>query len=111
VAAGPRHLAELRAQGRAVGVQEDKRERILEAAEPLFDAVSETRVQSVLDLSADDVALLLDMGPSAHHPSRPHASAPSSPDAAASPAGDARQSVTVDVMIHVLRRRDLDAAG
>lgn len=29
VAAGPQHLGELRASGRAVGVQEDKRERIL----------------------------------------------------------------------------------
>ncbi|MFC3295640.1 hypothetical protein [Clavibacter michiganensis] len=68
-------------------------------------------MKSVLDLSDDDVALLLAMGPSAHHPSGPHATAPSSSDAAASPAATARQSVTVDVMIHVLRRRDIDTAS
>jgi 23S rRNA (guanine745-N1)-methyltransferase len=109
VAAGPEHLTELRAAGRAVGVQEDKRERILEAADPLFAAVSETRVQRVLPLSDDDVALLLGMGPSAHHAGaqqRPHSTATS-----ADPPTDTAttQDVTIDVMIHVLRRRDVAA--
>jgi 23S rRNA (guanine745-N1)-methyltransferase len=126
VAAGPRHLEELRASGRAVGVQEDKRERILGAADALFEAVAETRVHRVLHLAEDDVALLLGMGPSAHHPG---ATRSGSPDAgpqdagaraadaqrgAVAPAaatGDGLQDVTVDVMIHVLRRRDAVASA
>ncbi|WP_445442040.1 methyltransferase domain-containing protein [Clavibacter sp. km1a] len=104
VAAGPDHLAELRAAGRAVGVQEDKRERILGAADALFEAVSETRVQRVLRLAEDDVALLLGMGPSAHHAGARQTS-PEAPDAP--PEGSrVTQDVTIDVMIHVLRRRD-----
>ncbi|WP_043669802.1 methyltransferase domain-containing protein [Clavibacter michiganensis] len=106
VAAGPEHLTELRASGRAVGVQEDKRERILEAADPFFEAVSETRVQRILHLTDDDVALLLGMGPSAHHTGGQQAHAV---EAASAPAADAtaasRQEVTIDVMVHVLRRR------
>jgi 23S rRNA (guanine745-N1)-methyltransferase len=111
VAAGPGHLAELRAAGRAVGVQEDKRERILDAAAPLFEAISETRVQRVLHLSDDDVALLLGMGPSAHHTAarqgdlEPGASAERSIETASV------QQVSIDVMIHVLRRRDVTATG
>jgi 23S rRNA (guanine745-N1)-methyltransferase len=107
VAAGPRHLAELRAEGRAVGVQEDKRERILEAAAPLFHAVSETRVERVLRLCDDDVDLLLGMGPSAHHQDGPHAAALAGADGASRDgAGAAGQDVTIDVMMHVLRRRE-----
>lgn len=110
VAAGPRHLEELRAEGRAVGVQEDKRERILEAADPLFEPVSETRVQRVLRLSEEDVDLLLGMGPSAHHPAGPHPVEPTSPIGA--PEADADlQGVTIDVMIHVLRRRERNATA
>jgi 23S rRNA (guanine745-N1)-methyltransferase len=104
VAAGPEHLAELRAAGRAVGVQEDKRERILGAADALFEPVVETRVQRVLRLPEDDVDLLLGMGPSAHHTGARTAS----PDALDGPGmrSGAAQDVTIDVMIHVLRRRD-----
>jgi 23S rRNA (guanine745-N1)-methyltransferase len=104
VAAGPEHLAELRAAGRAVGVQEDKRERILGAADALFEPVAETRVQRVLRLAEDDVALLLGMGPSAHHAGAQQAS-PDAPDASPAASRDA-QDVTIDVMIHVLRRRE-----
>ncbi|RIJ58132.1 methyltransferase domain-containing protein [Clavibacter phaseoli] len=110
VAAGPGHLEELRAEGRAVGVQEDKRERILEAAEALFEPVSETRVQRVLRLSEEDVGLLLGMGPSAHHPAAPDPVEPTSPIEA--PEADADlQGVTIDVMIHVLRRRERSATA
>ncbi|CAQ00814.1 methyltransferase domain-containing protein [Clavibacter sepedonicus] len=110
LAAGRQHLAELRATGRAVGVQEDKRERILEAAGPFFEPVSETHVHRVLSLSEDDVDRLLGMGPSAHHRSAP--SVPSRPrdEAAVPPTGDAaRHDITVDVMVHVLRRREVEA--
>lgn len=101
VAAGPQHLEQLRASGRAVGVQEDKRERILEAADPYFETESETRVERVLRLSEDDVRLLLGMGPSAHHA----AVADRGTVDAAAGSGD-RHDVTIDVMVHVLRRRD-----
>nr|WP_228494515.1 methyltransferase domain-containing protein [Clavibacter sp. VKM Ac-2873] len=109
VAAGPEHLSELRAEGRAVGVQEDKRERILEAAAPLFVSVSESRVHRVLELSGTDVQSLLGMGPSAHHQDGAHQLAPPSPiDGTAEPDATGRR-VTIDVMIHVLRRRELHA--
>ncbi|OUE18420.1 23S rRNA (guanine(748)-N(1))-methyltransferase [Clavibacter michiganensis] len=115
VAAGPQHLSELRAAGRAVGVQEDKRERILEAAGPLFEPVSETRVQRVLHLAEDDVRLLLGMGPSAHHAGGPdHAPSTSPGQAAVPPAGagsGAHHAVTIDVMVHVLRRRGDSASA
>jgi 23S rRNA (guanine745-N1)-methyltransferase len=112
VAAGPGHLAELHAAGRAVGVQEDKRERILDAADPLFERISEARVHRVLRLTEDDVALLLGMGPSAHHPgAAADLAAPACPSpATGAPAPDS-QDVTVDVMIHVLRRRDAPTAA
>jgi 23S rRNA (guanine745-N1)-methyltransferase len=111
VAAGSEHLRELRAAGRAVGVQEDKRERILEAADPLFAAESETRVRRVLPLSDDDVALLLGMGPSAHHAGAQQR--PLTTGITAEPSTDAAglQDITIDVMIHVLRRRDMSAAA
>ncbi|RII94188.1 methyltransferase domain-containing protein [Clavibacter californiensis] len=101
VAAGPLHLEQLRASGRAVGVQEDKRERILEAADPYFETESETRVERVLPLSEDDVRLLLGMGPSAHH-----AAVADRGTAEATAGSGARHDVTIDVMVHVLRRRD-----
>lgn len=109
VAAGPDHLTELRAEGRAVGVQEDKRERILDAAASLFDAVSESRIHKVLDLPETDVDSLLGMGPSAHHPHSSQADGPDSPRDDAPGSGATRRSVTIDVMIHVLRRRELHA--
>ncbi|MBM7388145.1 23S rRNA (guanine745-N1)-methyltransferase [Clavibacter michiganensis] len=110
VAAGPRHLEELRAEGRAVGVQEDKRERILEAADPLFEPVSETRVQRVLRLSEEDVGLLLGMGPSAHHAAGPDPVERSSSTGVMEADADL-QGVTIDVMIHVLRRRERNATA
>ncbi|MBF4619668.1 methyltransferase domain-containing protein [Clavibacter sp. VKM Ac-2542] len=101
VAAGPQHLEQLRASGRAVGVQEDKRERILEAADLYFETESETRVERVLRLSEDDVRLLLGMGPSAHH-----AAVADRGTVEAAAGSGARHDVTIDVMVHVLRRRD-----
>jgi 23S rRNA (guanine745-N1)-methyltransferase len=115
VAAGPRHLDELRASGRAVGVQEDKRERILDAADRLFEAVAETRVHRVLRLGEDDVGLLLGMGPSAHHTATQRRAVAQA--AGAEPPGqigvmrEELQDVTIDVMIHVLRRRDTSASA
>jgi 23S rRNA (guanine745-N1)-methyltransferase len=107
VAAGPDHLRQLREAGRAVGVQPDKRERILESASGLFAPVSETSVHADLQLSAADVDLLLGMGPSAHHL-----------DAGAHGAGtppfdrpQATSPVTLDVTIHVLRRDDVVEHG
>nr|WP_241533765.1 methyltransferase domain-containing protein [Clavibacter michiganensis] len=110
VAAGTDHLAELRADGRAVGVQPDKRERILASADGLFEVESETRVNAPLELTGAEVDLLLGMGPSAHHaPERATGQQPpSAADAglASIPAREVCQVVTLDVMVHVLRRRE-----
>jgi 23S rRNA (guanine745-N1)-methyltransferase len=110
VAAGPDHLAQLRAAGRAVGIQEAKRERILEAADPLFEAVAETRVHRTLRLSDDDVGLLLGMGPSAHHTGAASTGVAVPPQARSCTHDVELQDVTIDVMIHVLRRRQDDAS-
>lgn len=102
VAAGSEHLRQLREAGRAVGVQPDKRERILESAGALFAPVSETRVHADLALSATDVDLLLGMGPSAHHLGE-------GSTASSAPPGDAPDvttTVTLDVTIHVMHRQD-----
>jgi 23S rRNA (guanine745-N1)-methyltransferase len=72
--------------------------------------VSETRVQRVLRLSEEDVGLLLGMGPSAHHAAGPDPVERSS--SIEVPEADADlQGVTIDVMIHVLRRRERNATA
>jgi len=101
VAAGPAHLRQLREAGRAVGIQADKRERILASADALFEPLSETRIRHDLLLPPEDVDRLLGMGPSAHHrDARGEADVPS-PDAGSSPT-----EVTLDVTIHLMRRTD-----
>ena len=116
VTAGPDHLAELRAEGRAVGVQPDKRERILESSAGLFDTASETRVRRELLLSDEDIQLLLGMGPSAHHQAQLSVDdrtalhgGSSSGSRASATTRDAvlpGRPVTLDVMVYVLTRRD-----
>ncbi|WP_414172334.1 methyltransferase domain-containing protein [Clavibacter tessellarius] len=101
VAAGPEHLRQLREAGRAVGIQADKRERILASADALFEPLSETRVRHDLLLPPDDIDRLLGMGPSAHHP---HARAGS--DVPCPEAGSSPTEVTLDVTIHLMRRSD-----
>lgn len=101
VAAGPDHLRQLRDAGRAVGVQPDKRERILEAADPLFAPLSETHVRADLQLSASDVDLLLGMGPSAHHFAEDGNATSTLPPSAS----HGTTTVTLDATIHVMRRR------
>ena len=118
VAAGPDHLAELRADGRAVGVQAGKRERILEASDGLFTPTSETRMRRELLLSDEEIDLLLGMGPSAHHRARrpidgdtapTSASTSAARSAAVVDAAASRHSVTLDVIVYVLARLDVPA--
>lgn len=110
VAAGPEHLAELRADGRAVGVQPDKRDRILEQADGLFHLLSETPVTAELLLSDDDIELLLGMGPSAHHRDGPTTRPAGRPEAVTAPTPAARApeagrtAVTLDVVVYLLQR-------
>ncbi|MFT2711324.1 putative RNA methyltransferase [Clavibacter sp. Sh2126] len=99
VAPGPEHLRQLREAGRAVGIQADKRERILASAAPLFEPLSETLIRHDLVLGADDVDRLLGMGPSAHHRD-PRDGSPPLLEAGSSP-------VTLDVTIHLMRRCDI----
>lgn len=101
VAAGPEHLRQLREAGRAVGIQADKRERILASADALFEPLSETRVRHDLLLPPDDIDRLLGMGPSAHHPHARGGSDVPCPEAGSSPT-----EVTLDVTIHLMRRSD-----
>ncbi|OUE19548.1 23S rRNA (guanine(748)-N(1))-methyltransferase [Clavibacter michiganensis] len=99
VAAGPEHLRQLREAGRAVGIQADKRERILASAEALFEPLSETRIRHDLLLPAEDVDRLLGMGPSAHHRDPRDRPTITAPDGDPTPA-----EVTLDVTIHLMRR-------
>ncbi len=64
-----RHLGELRERGLVLGVQEEKRERLLTALAPRFALEREVAVHTTLALSPDAVAALIGMGPSAHHAS------------------------------------------
>jgi SAM-dependent methyltransferase len=61
------HLGELRERGLVLGVQEEKRERLLAALASRFALESEVRVRTTLSLSPDAIAALIGMGPSAHH--------------------------------------------
>jgi 23S rRNA (guanine745-N1)-methyltransferase len=60
----PRHLAELVGPLGLVRVDERKRERLAAA---LGEPVREREIEAELQLSRDDVAALIGMGPSAHH--------------------------------------------
>jgi 23S rRNA (guanine745-N1)-methyltransferase len=60
----PRHLAELVEPLGLVRVDERKPERLAAA---LGEPVREREIEAELDLSRDDVAALIAMGPSAHH--------------------------------------------
>jgi 23S rRNA (guanine745-N1)-methyltransferase len=60
----PRHLAELVEPLGLVRVDERKGERLSAA---LGEPVQEREIEAELDLSRDDVAALIAMGPSAHH--------------------------------------------
>jgi 23S rRNA (guanine745-N1)-methyltransferase len=60
----PRHLAELVGPLGLVRVDERKPERLAAA---LGEPVREREIEAELDLSRDDVAALIAMGPSAHH--------------------------------------------
>ncbi len=87
------HLSELRDRGLVLGVQEEKRERLLDALSPRFELDREIPVRTTLSLSPTEVASLIGMGPSAHHRTG---------DAAL----DATTTVTASVHALRFRRRD-----
>jgi 23S rRNA (guanine745-N1)-methyltransferase len=61
------HLSELRERGLVLGVQEEKRERLLDTLSPRFELEREVPVRTTMSLSPAEVASLIGMGPSAHH--------------------------------------------
>ena len=61
------HLRELRDRGLVLGVQEEKRERLLEALSTRFELHGEIPVRTTLPLTLEAVSSLIGMGPSAHH--------------------------------------------
>jgi 23S rRNA (guanine745-N1)-methyltransferase len=87
------HLREARAAGLALDVPEGKADDLVHAAEPWFDAAARTEIEFTMTLDDGTLALLLGMGPSAHH--------------ARSAAGGGRliDQVTASVTILTLRRR------
>lgn len=68
VTPGERHLEQLRAAGRVIGIQPEKTRRLDEALEPHFALHSRTTVAAELTLSPGEVDDLTRMGPSGHHP-------------------------------------------
>ena len=68
VTPGERHLEQLRAAGRMIGIQQEKTRRLDEALESHFALHDRTTVAAELALSPGEVDDLTRMGPSGHHP-------------------------------------------
>lgn len=66
-AAGPDHLASLRAEVGLLDIEEGKRERLAASLAGYFDVVDERERRWTLDLDANDVTDLMGMGPNAFH--------------------------------------------
>lgn len=66
----PSHLRELRADGLALDVHDNKRADLITSLIGRFELESGTELSQQLSLSPADVAALLGMGPSAHHAGR-----------------------------------------
>ena len=63
----PTHLQELRAQGLALDVRENKTADLVASLAGLFELEVSQELSDVLSLSPADVAALIGMGPSSHH--------------------------------------------
>lgn len=87
------HLREARAAGLALDVPAGKADDLAHAAAPWFTETDRQEVEFGMDLDAESLALLLGMGPSAHH-SRDQGG------------GDAPARVTASVTVLTFRRRD-----
>lgn len=88
------HLREARAAGLALDVPEGKAADLVRAAEPFFDEAARTDVEFGMALDGDGLALLLGMGPSAHHTLGSVGDRPDTPG-----------QVTASVTVLTLRRR------
>ena len=91
----PTHLQELRADGLALDVHENKSAALVDSLDGLFDLERARDLSSVLSLSPADVTALIGMGPSAHHQK-------AAADSADSPA--AARPVTVAFRLLAFRR-------
>lgn len=63
----PTHLGELRADGLALDVQDDKAAHLVAGLAAHFSVHSRQALTLTLELAPDEVAALVGMGPSAHH--------------------------------------------
>ena len=61
------HLSEARAAGLALDVPDGKADDLIRSAEPWFELAGRREVEFVMHLEGENLALLLGMGPSAHH--------------------------------------------
>jgi SAM-dependent methyltransferase len=67
VVPSPRHLAELRVEFDLLGMEEHKLRHVRDGLAGLFEGLATRTVEYPLDLTADDMALLLTMTPSHRH--------------------------------------------
>ncbi|MGY4856803.1 methyltransferase domain-containing protein [Cryobacterium sp. AP23] len=93
----PTHLQELRADGLALDVHENKTADLTASLTGLFNLEHSRDLSAVLSLSPADVTALIGMGPSAHHPRSPEG-----PGSAEDPA--AARPVTVAFRLLAFRR-------
>jgi len=63
----PEHLAELRVDGRMLGIPSDKSATVIDAAAPFFTVNDIVTVRSTIDVTPAIASALIGMGPSAHH--------------------------------------------
>ncbi|WP_335583240.1 putative RNA methyltransferase [Mycetocola zhujimingii] len=105
-----RHLQEIRAEGRAIGIPDGKPEALTDAASPWFSEENRALVEFEMQLTSVELDALIGMGPSAHHTESPTSTAEQpgvarhdseTPDAAQAES----RRVTASVTVLTYRRR------
>lgn len=86
------HLHEARAAGLALDVPDGKADDLIRSADPWFALAARTEVEFLMHLEGDSLALLIGMGPSAHH--------------TLAAGQDVPRHVTASVSVLTFRRRD-----
>jgi 23S rRNA (guanine745-N1)-methyltransferase len=95
------HLAELRASGRVIGMQEDKLGHLDAALGDVFTIVDRISIEYTVDLTDAEVRSLAGMGPSGHHAST--AITVQAPETDGAPAASSRVTVAVDASVYSAR--------
>lgn len=109
-----RHLQEIRAEGRAIGIPDGKPEALTDAASPWFSEENRTLVDFEMELTSDELDALIGMGPSAHHTASPTNAAeqPGVPSQASeTPGGVPAETRRVTASVTVLTYRRLPAVA